>query len=401
MREMILKQNPWWEGKKDFHIEKWEKMRIRWVPKWIDSLSLSPFSLNFIIGARQTGKTTGIKLLINKLIEKERKEAVFYFDCTILTNFKDLKRVIDEYLEIKKVEKIENSFIFLDEISNVEEWWRVIKSYIDMGIFKNDVLTVSGSSSLQLKKHAELFPGRRGNGKNIKVFPLSFREFLEINGIKLDFSNNFEENMKKTWKKEREIKELFKVYLEKGGYPLSINDYPEASTEIISSIQSEILKAGKSIELSKEIIGSILRKSPSPLSFSTIGNDIGISYKTVQEYVETFKNLFLMGIALFKEKNVKWRKERKFFFLDPFLARSLASWVGEKFLDSALYEWVVQSHLMRKFENIYYYRNSYEIDCLAGNLKIEVKAGKPHRKYPKNVIVLDEENLPLFLASIV
>jgi predicted AAA+ superfamily ATPase len=29
-----------------------------------------------------------------------------------------------------------------------------------------------------------------------------------------------------------------------------------------------------------------------------------------------------------------------------------------------------------------------------------VKVGKPHRKYPRNVIVLDEENLPIFLAVV-
>ena len=39
---------------------------------------------------------------------------------------------------------------------------------------------------------------------------------------------------------------------------------------------------------------------------------------------------------------------------------------------------IVQAHLYRKFCEIYYYRNKYEIDCIAGNLKVEVKAGKPY-----------------------
>jgi hypothetical protein len=33
-------------------------------------------------------------------------------------------------------------------------------------------------------------------------------------------------------------------------------------------------------------------------------------------------------------------------------------------------------------------------------LKVEVKAGKPHRKYPKNVIVLEEEDIPRFLVEL-
>jgi predicted AAA+ superfamily ATPase len=82
------------------------------------------------------------------------------------------------------------------------------------------------------------------------------------------------------------------------------------------------------------------------------------------------------------------------------LSRIMSIWCGDRFLESALYEWVVQSHLSRKFGNVYYYRNSFEIDCIADSLKVEVKVGKPHRKYPKNVIVLDEENLPIFLAAV-
>jgi len=65
-----------------------------------------------------------------------------------------------------------------------------------------------------------------------------------------------------------------------------------------------------------------------------------------------------------------------------------------------LIENVVQEHLYRKFGEIYYYRNEYEIDCIANGLKIEVKAGKPHRRYPKDVIVLEEEEIPKFLIEL-
>jgi len=33
---------------------------------------------------------------------------------------------------------------------------------------------------------------------------------------------------------------------------------------------------------------------------------------------------------------------------------------------------------------------------MAGDLKVEVKVGKPHRRYLHNVIVLEEEDLPGF-----
>jgi predicted AAA+ superfamily ATPase len=398
MEELIIKQNPWFEGKKDYTLEKWESMRIKWIPKWINEISLQPFSLNFVIGPRQVGKTTGIKLLINELLKKFPSKSIFYFDCTPLTTLENLKRILDKYLEIKKLENIRKSFIFLDEVTSIEGWWRIVKSYIDMGIFRDDVITVSGSSSLKLKGEAELFPGRRGFGKDIFVLPLTFKEFLAIKGIEVRSKGNIEEDMKALFSLESRIREEFKNYLKYGGFPLSINEDPTSELQLISSIESEILRAKKSLELSKMIIASILRKAPSPLSFSTIGNDVGVSYKTVQEYTEMFRRLFILEVALFKEDKVKWRKERKFFFWDPFLVKTLSLWSGEEYLENALYEWVVQSHLQRKFGSVYYYRNKFEIDCIAGNLKIEVKVGKPHREYPKDVLILDSENLPLFLA---
>ena len=78
-------------------MEKWRNVSVRWVPKWINNVSLKPFSLNFIIGPRQVGKTTGVKLLIDKLTKKVNPYCVF---------------------------------------GSVLGWWRVIKGYIDLGMFK-------------------------------------------------------------------------------------------------------------------------------------------------------------------------------------------------------------------------------------------------------------------------
>ena len=398
--ELLYYFNPWYINQKDIVIERWENMKMRWIPEWLKDISLEPPSLNFIIGPRQVGKTTGIKLLINKLLENRDPWSIFYYDCSNLTNFEELKKVIDYYLKIKEKRNIKISYIFLDEITHVNDWWRTIKLYIDIGKFKDDVITITGSSSIKLKGEVELFPGRRGNGKNIYVYPLSFREYLNIKGIKIDKYENILEGMNNLSGLEPKIFKEFENYLETGGYPLSINSYKDAFFQIISSIENEILRSGRNIELSKAIISTILSKAPSPLSFLSIGKEVGVSYKTVEDYIEIFRNLFILDYALFKEKQIIWRKERKFFILDPYLAKSLSLWTNTEYLDSALYEWIVQSHLKRKFEDVYYYRNSYEIDVIADNLKIEIKSKRAHKNYPKDVIILDESNLPLFLAVI-
>jgi len=45
-------------------------------------------------------------------------------------------------------------------------------------------------------------------------------------------------------------------------------------------------------------------------------------------------------------------------------------------------------------------KSCYEIYVIANDLKIEIKSKRAHKNYPKDVIVLDENNLPLFLAVI-
>ncbi len=397
----MAKHNPWWRGQEDIAIRRWESMKTRWLPKWIKQVSTQPFSLNFVIGPRQTGKSTGIKILIQELLKQNAAESIFYFNCDFIPDIDSFKKTIDAYLEFRESQGIKSSYIFLDEVTSLPEWWRIIKGYTDLGVFENDVLTITGSSSLKLKGDAELFPGRRGKGKDISVYPLSFRDFLDVNGIKIGTTGNLEKDMKSMLKDENEILKLFSGYARTGGFPLSINEDPTAEEQFMAGFEGEILKSKKSLQLVKAVISSIMRKSPSPLSFSTVGKDIGVSYKTVQDYVETLKNLFIMDQAFYgDEKRIVWRKERKFFFLDPFIARTLSWWSGEKYLDSAFNEWLVQSHLLRKFGSVFYYRNSFEIDCIAGGLKIEIKIGKPHRAYPKDVLVIDSKILPLFLSAV-
>jgi len=183
--EILSKQNPWWKDKagieNDEDIRKWKEGKRKWVPSEINEISLKPFSLNFIFGPRQVGKTTLLKLLIKKLLDEGvEKERIFYFRCDKLTDFKELDEVLKTYFEFRKSKNISSSFIFLDEVTFPKEWFRTIKFYIDTGDFKNDVLVLTGSLSMYLKKEVELFPGRRGFGKDIIMMPLTFREFIKV-----------------------------------------------------------------------------------------------------------------------------------------------------------------------------------------------------------------------------
>ena len=186
--ELIYEFNPWWEHenweRRDEDIEKWKLMKIRWIPRWLRNISLKPFSLNFVVGPRQVGKTTGIKLLIRKLIKNGiNPYSIFYLNLEVLTDISEFREILNWYMKMKIENKIEKSLIFLDEVTKVRGWHRILKAFIDLGKLKNDVIIASGSSSLKILKYAEAFPGRRGAGKDIVVLPLSFPEYLEALSI--------------------------------------------------------------------------------------------------------------------------------------------------------------------------------------------------------------------------
>ncbi len=393
LEDTLTLLNPWWEGLRSPYVEEWENKRLKWVPGWLKAISLKPFSLNLVMGPRLVGKTTGLHLLIEKELNHRDPLSVLYLNLDLAPSFEAFKSLLDAYLRMRRDKGIKSSLIVLDEVTSVQGWWKLVKGYVDAGVFRRDVLVLTGSSSMRLKGEVELFPGRMGEGKEVIALPLSFREFLSVKGVIVT-----ERSEDALLPKAPRIRGLFKEYLKVGGFPLSINGDPRAEEHMIRSITGEVLRAGRSLDIARGVISRVLATAPSPASFNSMASDLSLSHRTVREYVELLEALMVLGQALYFEKSPKFRKERKIFVRDPFIARSLSIWATTDFLESAMYEWVVQEHVYRKYGEVYYWRNSYEIDVIANGLKVEVKAGKPHRRYPKGVRVLGEGEVPLFLA---
>ncbi len=387
--EWILEyHNPWWKGKwesADRHIREWKTQKVRWIPEWIEEISLEPFSLNFVIGPRQVGKTTGLKLLIKRLIDRgSDPEKIVFFNAEALGNLEGFRNMVKFIAE-----NFREGFLFIDEITAINGWEKILKSFIDLGLLENFVITCSGSSTAHFSGIPESFMGRRGSGRDLFVLPLSFGEFARVHGIKIKKHRLF----------SAELKKLFGKYAATGGFPRTVNGDPTFFGDFIREVKSELIGLRKSFSIFSALISQIFDIAPSPISFSSLARKLGISRPTLEEYVEILENTFLGKVVYWKNHSVIFRKEKKLILRDPAIAKSLSILVGKEIRKDFLYEWIVQEHLYRKFGEVYYYRNRYEIDCVAGDLKVEVKAGKPHRKYPRGVTVLEEEDLPGFLLD--
>jgi predicted AAA+ superfamily ATPase len=413
-------QNPWWYRESDRTFEEWEKKGVKWVPPVVEQFSFEPFSLNFLVGPRQVGKTTALKIWINKfLIPRVDPRAIFYFSCEELTSFKELGEVLDNYVGFRNGSGIKSSFIVLDEITFVEEWHRALKIRIDQGVFRNDVIVVSGSASLEILKQKEYFPGRRGRGRDIVFHPLSFSQYLKaLSNLETARGGlaQIEYSMRTNRVHQDLLNEFFNKYLLTGGFPLPIEEMHtrgrisfETRKTYIDWLRNDFAKLGRNEAYMKEILAYVVGARLAPISWLSISRETSVSSPhTTQAYVEDLEKLFVVKILNFLDVDSKiiYRKNKKIHVTDPFLYDTVCELVNMKPIEDDKLESVVATHLARKYP-VFYWRNKTEVDVVAiinhRQFGIEVKTGfgswiKP--KHLKDVLVLTRLEVPLFLASI-
>ena len=416
-------QNPWWTGEENHAYERWKQYRVKWVPSIVEQISLKPFSLHFLIGPRQVGKTTALKICIRNLIKARDPKSVFYYSCDELSDYRELGEVLDNYLAARKEWGINESILFLDEVTFVEDWWRAVKFRVDMGAFRRDVLVVTGSASVELLAEKERFPGRRGHGEDLYLPPLDFAEYVQkLGGVetKRALAHNLgavEKSMRANALYATKISELFISYLKTGGFPIPVREFFEEKKISLESkkayldwLRYDWKKVGKNDGYMKGALNYILRARLAPVSWLGIAKETSIgSPHTAQSYVECLENLLAVRVLnlITPDFKVLYRKNKKVHALDPFLYRTFSYYTGEEVLDETVVESVVASHLARVFD-VYFWRDGSEVDVIAlvgqKQLGFEVKWGPKSWRKPghlKKVFLLSKENLPLFLSSAV
>ncbi len=367
---------------------------------------------------RQVGKTTMIKLIIKNLLNEVKPEAIFYYSCDLLTDYEELIDILRRYLRIKEERGIETSYIFLDEVTYVNDWFRAIKYGIDRGgLFKNDVITITGSTSIALRGNIETFPGRREFGVDVTLLPpLSFQSYIKALRPEISAEPGWYE----------EIRDLFEKYLVTGGFPLSINSYFNLGTitsdvykSYIDWVIYDVKRVDKDERLLKEILSVLLEKAGSRISYNSIAKDLGISHRTVSEYINLLSRMFLITVLNYVDVNTgskDYRKLMKIHFIDPFIYRVISLWTGVKVPDEPIIvEGVVASHLARISDVGYTTVGNREIDIITlsdftgyevkygrGSERLGVKAGRMKRviTISKDVEDVDVTPAHIFLSRL-
>lgn len=171
-----------------------------------------------VTGIRRCGKSSLLRLMMAHLKENGVADAQI-----LALNFESMQfaymdsRALYEYV-LQRTPKGERLYLFLDEVQKVTNWQNAVNSFrvdLDCDIY------VTGSNAFLLS--SELSTYLSGRYVEIKVLPLSFREFLDFHGYLVEKytspSGAFKSRVKNLAGESFELRELFEAYARFGGMP--------------------------------------------------------------------------------------------------------------------------------------------------------------------------------------
>ena len=337
--------------------------------------------IKVITGLRRSGKSFLLfnlfyDYLISKGIDNSHIITIALDD---LTNEKlrDPYNILD-YIK-KSIKDDDLYYIFLDEIQYLNRFEEVLNSLLHI---KNVDVYVTGSNSKLLSK--DVITEFRGRGDEIKVYPLSFKEFYSVyNGT---------------------VDEAWDDYFNYGGMPLVLS-YKDVSQKVnylkslfdkvyISDILERYNIKNK-VELDEllNILSSDIGSLTNPLKLSKIFSSIKgvkISDKTINRYIGYLEDAFLISkVQRFDIKGKKYiNSPFKYYFEDIGLRNARLN-----------FRQVEENHVM---ENIIYNElkiRGYNVDIGIVNVYDYDKKGKRILKNYEVDFIASKENNKYYIQS--
>jgi len=310
-------QNPHWSGKPyDGFIQR------AVLPELLDLISLD--EIQVLKGVRRCGKTTIFFNIISHLLTTTNPKSIVYanLDDPFFTPLnKDAKNL---YHIIETAEKITGTrceYLFLDEVQNMHQWEKFVKSVYDSKKFKKIFITGSNSALLE-GKYATLLSGRYIEQT---VFPLSFRECLRNDGVadKIALLNE-----------KPKAFALFEKLLNYGGFPrCHLENDPHKKRKILTGYYNTILLKDcmsanniRDQKLMAQLAHYMISNTSARYSYHNIAKAVDSNEKTVQDYIHALEQ----GLLLDEVRNFSYslkkqaRANKKGYCVDNGLINAIA-----------------------------------------------------------------------------
>ena len=321
--------------------------------------------IKVITGVRRSGKSTLLLMLKDFLINDGVKE-----DNIIHINFEsamydDIDDYKDLYKYVKERIKKGRTYLLLDEVQNVTSWEKAINSFnVDFDI---DIYITGSNAYLLSSELSTLLSGRY---IEIKMYPLSFKEYLVFNNYDND-----------------NLDDKFNEYLKYGGLPaLSlIKDNDELVLSYLNDIYNSIVKKDiidrnnlKDTALLENIIKFLATNIGSPISSTKISdylNSNKIVEKSNHQTIDNYLNMLEKSFIMYKADRTDIKSKAllktlgKYYISDTGIRNII---LGFRNIDEGhLLENVVYLELLRRGYKVNIGKtNEYEVDFVAENPNI-------------------------------
>ncbi len=337
-------------------------VREKYLNKLIDSKDTE--FIKVITGVRRSGKSTLLVMFKNFLMEQGVKnENIIHinFESAMYDEIQTYKEL---YTYLKDKIKKTKTYILIDEIQNVEKWEKAINSIkvdFDVDIY------LTGSNAYLLS--SELATFLSGRYIELKVYPLSFKEFLIFNNLE-----------------NTNLNDSFMEYLKYGGLPAisQIRDKKDLITTYLNDIYTTIVKKDviernkiKDIALLENIVKYISSNIGSPISANKISDYLNSNkiveksnHQTIDNYLKMLENAFIIYKADRSDVRSKalLKTLGKYYLCDIGIRNTI---LGFRNIDEGhLLENIVYLELLRRNYKVNIGKTlNYEVDFVAENIE--------------------------------
>lgn len=356
--------------------------------------------IKVVTGIRRCGKSSLMKLMVKHLKENGVKP-----EQIIQMNFESIEflkmTALDIYQYVKeRMPSDKRTYLFFDEIQRISDWQDAVNSFrVD---FDCDIYVTGSNAYLLSSEYATYLAGRC---IEIKMLPLSFKEFLDFHGYEIkEKQGPAGELRKRIYDAEGENydpKELFESYMKFGGMP-SIADIGLDTDNVLALLDGiystvvmrDILEREKrrgqrqitDAELLRKIIMFLADNIGNNTSITSIGNTLvneklidtdkrngRPAVQTIQAYVGALLEAYIFyEIKRFDIKGKEYlRTLGKFYIVDIGLRNYL---LGFRDMDTGhCIENIVYFELLRRGYDVAIGKiDDREVDFIAANAKEKI-----------------------------
>ena len=331
--------------------------REQYLNQLIESKDLN--LIKVITGVRRSGKSTLLLQYKEYLISQGISEKNIIYMNFESADWYSIKNYEDLYNYIKNNINKNKNYILLDEVQNIEKWEKAVNSLlvdIDCDIY------ITGSNAYLLS--SELTTLLAGRVLTIKIYPFSFKEFLE----------------EYPFKNDEDKYEKFDKYLKYGGMPMlvNMNDNELLMTNYLNDIKEVVLKKDiinrnnikdvvfldNLIKYMSSCIGNLT--TPNAISDFMKKNGSNITNETVDSYLKMIENAyFIYRVPRYELKGKQLLKTQgKYYFVDNGLKNIISGF--SSYDTGSSFENLIYIELLRRGYEVYVGKyNNIEINFIA------------------------------------